>query len=164
MSTIKVDTYLTRGGVSEIAIDKLKGASSAGSMTVVGEGGSTTTNLQQGLTKAWLTLNGQGTIAARDSFNTASITDNGTGDYTLNFSSSTANINYCISGGTDGGNNAYPTQPTISGDIRFNSSSSSPYKSVPTTSGFTMTISTDSNLASPIDTEWTNANIHGDLA
>ena len=51
MSTIKVDTYLTRGGASEIAIDKLKGASSAGSMTIVGEGGTTTTNLQQGLAK-----------------------------------------------------------------------------------------------------------------
>ena len=54
MSTIKVDTYQTRGGASEIAIDKLKGVSSAGSMTVVGEGGSTTTNLQQGLAKAWV--------------------------------------------------------------------------------------------------------------
>jgi hypothetical protein len=29
MSTLKVDTYLTRGGASEIAIDKLKGASTA---------------------------------------------------------------------------------------------------------------------------------------
>ena len=54
MSTIKVDTYLTRGGASEIAIDKLKGASSAGSMTVVGEGGTNTTNLQQGLVKHWV--------------------------------------------------------------------------------------------------------------
>ena len=85
MSTIKVDTYLTRGGASEIAIDKLKGASSAGSMLVVGEGGTNTTNLQQGLIKVWTNFNGEGTIATRDSFNTASLTDNSTGSYSINF-------------------------------------------------------------------------------
>ena len=46
MSTIKVDTYLTRGGASEIAIDKLKGVSSASSISVVAEGGTNTTNMQ----------------------------------------------------------------------------------------------------------------------
>jgi acetoin utilization deacetylase AcuC-like enzyme len=54
MSTLKVDTYLTRGGASEIAIDKLKGVTAAGSMLVVGEGGTNTTNLQQGLAKHWV--------------------------------------------------------------------------------------------------------------
>ena len=52
MSTVKVDTIQTTGGVSEIAIDKLKGVSATGSISIVGEGGSTTTNLQQGLCKA----------------------------------------------------------------------------------------------------------------
>ena len=91
MSTIKVDTYLTRGGASEIAIDKLKGASSAGSMIVVGEGGTTTTNLQQGLAKAWINHN-QATV--HDSFNVGSLTDNGTGDYGLNFTNNMVNIHY----------------------------------------------------------------------
>ena len=71
MSTIKVDTYLTRGGASEIAIDKLKGASSAGSMTVVAEGGTTTTNLQQGLCKWWIKYD-QDTPTTNDSFNVSS--------------------------------------------------------------------------------------------
>ena len=53
MSTVKVDTIQTTGGVSEIAIDKLKGVSAASSISVVAEGGTTTTNLQQGLVKAW---------------------------------------------------------------------------------------------------------------
>ena len=35
MSTINVDTYQTRGGASEIAIEKLKGVTAAGSMLVV---------------------------------------------------------------------------------------------------------------------------------
>jgi hypothetical protein len=81
VSTIKVDTYLTRGGASEIAIDKLKGVTAAGSMLVVGEGGTNTTNLQQGLCKFFSNIIGTGTIATRDSFNQSGITDNGTGDY-----------------------------------------------------------------------------------
>ena len=94
MSTIKVDTYLTRGGASEIAIDKLKGVSSAGSMTVVGEGGSTTTNLQQGLVKAWANSSGSGTPAVDDSFNTSSLTDNGTGDFTITINNNMTDGNY----------------------------------------------------------------------
>ena len=106
MSTIKVDTYLTRGGASEIAIDKLKGASSAGSMTVVGEGGSTTTNLQQGLLKSWIRFNGSGTIAINDNFNCSSISDNGTGDYTMTMQTAMSNANYaqtCGAGDVDHG-------------------------------------------------------------
>ena len=101
MSTIKVDTYLTRGGASEIAIDKLKGASSAGSMTVVGEGGTNTTNLQQGLCKSWLDLNGA-SFGIRDSFNVNSATDNGSGDYTKTLSSAMSNATYStqVSGGS----------------------------------------------------------------
>jgi hypothetical protein len=98
VSTIKVDTYLTRGGASEIAIDKLKGASSAGSMTVVGEGGSTTTNLQQGLCKSWWFVTGTGTAAITDSLNTSGITDNGTGDYTVAISNDMANATYSMGG------------------------------------------------------------------
>ena len=97
MSTIKVDTYLTRGGASEIAIDKLKGASSAASISVVGEGGTTTTNLQQGLTKAWFNLNAA-TPALRDSFNITNVTDEGTGFYEGNFTSAMSNGDYSVSG------------------------------------------------------------------
>ena len=96
MSTIKVDTYLTRGGASEIAIDKLKGASSAGSMTVVGEGGSTTTNLQQGLCKAWSHFTGG--YSAADSFNITSLTDNGTGQPEFNFTNNMGNATYSAAG------------------------------------------------------------------
>ena len=95
MSTIKVDTYLTRGGASEIAIDKLKGASSAGSMTIVGEGGSTTTNLQQGLAKVWLNFDGGGSGGlTRDSLNVSGMTDNGSGSYTITIGSDMSNVNY----------------------------------------------------------------------
>ena len=45
-----------------------------------------TTYSARGIAKAWVNFNGTGTIAARDSENVSSLTDNGTGDYTVNFS------------------------------------------------------------------------------
>jgi hypothetical protein len=48
--------------------------------------------------QAWVNFNGTGTVAIRDSHNVSSITDNGTGDYFLNFSSSLANANYMVNG------------------------------------------------------------------
>jgi hypothetical protein len=96
MSTLKVDTYLTRGGASEIAIDKLKGVTAAGSMLVVGEGGTVTTNLQQGLAKAWVNFKGPDTFGIIDSFNLSSMDDNGVGDYTMSILNDMASVNYSI--------------------------------------------------------------------
>jgi len=92
MSTIKVDTYLTRGGASEIAIDKLKGVTAAGSMLVVAEGGTNTTNLQQGLAKCWYLDNEGG--SSLDSFNVATNTDNSTGNYTKGFTNNFSSDNF----------------------------------------------------------------------
>ncbi len=54
-----------------------------------------------GLAKAWVNFNGTGTVAIRASLNVSSITDNGTGDYTVNFTNALADANYCaaLSGG-----------------------------------------------------------------
>ena len=57
-----------------------------------------TSYVVNGSAKAWVNFNGQGTIAARDSFNVASLTDNGTGDYSINFSNNMSNANYAVSG------------------------------------------------------------------
>ena len=95
MSTIKVDTIQTRGGVSEIAIDKLKGVSSASSISVIAEGGTNTTNLQQGLTKTWANLNGA-SFGLRDSFNIGSATDRATGRYTFTKTTNMSNVNYSV--------------------------------------------------------------------
>jgi hypothetical protein len=45
--------------------------------------------------KAWVNFNGKGTVAIRDSYNVSSVTDNTTGQYTINFSNNMANANYC---------------------------------------------------------------------
>ena len=84
--------------MSEIKTDKLTGVGTAGSIVVTGEGNSTTTNLQQGLCKVWCDLDGTGTIAIDDSFNCASATDNGTGDYTIAYTNSISNANYSLTG------------------------------------------------------------------
>lgn len=44
--------------------------------------------------KAWVNFNGTGTVAIRASYNVSSITDNGTGDYTVNFTTSMPDTNY----------------------------------------------------------------------
>jgi hypothetical protein len=57
------------------------------------------TQLDNGyLCRAWVNFNGTGTVAIRASGNVSSITDNGTGDYTINFASPMPDINYSISG------------------------------------------------------------------
>jgi hypothetical protein len=50
--------------------------------------------------RAWVNFNGTGTVAIRASGNVSSITDNGTGDYTVNFTTSMpdANYSYALSG------------------------------------------------------------------
>ncbi|MEE8433320.1 MAG: hypothetical protein V3S64_00895 [bacterium] len=46
--------------------------------------------------RAWINFNGTGTIAIRDSFNVASITDNGTGDYTVTWDTDFADADYAV--------------------------------------------------------------------
>ena len=79
---------------SELRVDNLKGSTTGGSINVLGEGTSATTNLQQGLCKGWCNFDGTGTATFRDTFNFASLTDQGTGQYDLNFTNNMANTNY----------------------------------------------------------------------
>ena len=44
--------------------------------------------------RAWVNFNGTGTVAIRASFNVSSITDNNTGDYTVNFTTAMSDANY----------------------------------------------------------------------
>ena len=51
-----------------------------------------------GTAKAWVNFNGTGTVAIRRAFNVSSITDNGTGNYTVNFTTAMPDTNYCFVG------------------------------------------------------------------
>ena len=86
---------------SKVEVDEVAGAGSAGVMTVVGEGGSTTTNLQQGLCKCWANIDGTSTAHIDDSFNTSGITDNATGDYSISISNDMSSTDYAPTASTD---------------------------------------------------------------
>jgi hypothetical protein len=49
---------------------------------------------KQSAAKAWVNFNGTGTIAARDSFNVSSLTDNATGHYSVNYTATMDDANY----------------------------------------------------------------------
>ena len=50
--------------------------------------------------RAWVNFNGTGTVAIRASGNVTSITDNGTGDYTVNFTTAMPDANYSVVAGS----------------------------------------------------------------
>jgi len=52
--------------------------------------------------RAWVNFNGTGTVAIRASGNVSSITDNGTGDYTVNFTTAISDANFCTVFGGQG--------------------------------------------------------------
>ena len=58
--------------------------------------------------RAWVNFNGTGTVAIRASGNVSSITDNGPGDYTVNFTTAMVDANYTFSFGIDNYNASYP--------------------------------------------------------
>ena len=80
---------------SELKVNKLTGVTTAGSISVTGEGNSTVTNLQQGLAKAFCRASNSASLT--NTFNIASGTDNGTGNYTFAF---TNNMSTSGSSGT----------------------------------------------------------------
>ena len=70
--------------MSEIRANTISDAAGTGPVTLT----------KQSAAKAWVNFNGTGTIAERDSFNVSSLTDNGTGDYTVNFSNAFGAADY----------------------------------------------------------------------
>jgi hypothetical protein len=70
--------------------------------------------------RAWVNFNGTGTVAIRASGNVSSITDNGTGDYTVNFTTAMPDANYAI---TSEYQSDYPIfSGSISARVKFISS------------------------------------------
>jgi hypothetical protein len=70
----------------------------AGTLTIStlsdGTNSTSATNLVKAPCVAWVNFNGTGTVAIRASYNVSSITDNGTGDYTINYTNALADANY----------------------------------------------------------------------
>ena len=105
----------------------------------------------EGLCKHWILLNGTGTIAVTDSFNNTSITDNGTGDYTITIANDMSTANFCVA--TGGG---YDEDGSTANNRQ------GPGASNKTTTAFKLT--TGSNTTAADDWEAPAAQTLGDLA
>jgi len=83
-------TGITAGGLPDGVITTDDLAANAVTYAKIG------TTEQGQLCKAWVNFNGTSTVAIRASYNVSSITDNGTGDYTVNFTTALADANYSV--------------------------------------------------------------------
>jgi hypothetical protein len=100
-----------------------------------------------GLCKAWVNFNGTGTVAIRAAFNVSSIQDNGTGDYTVNFTTAMPDVNYTATGSSSFiGTSFYPTP------IAFNNNNGTGALVPPTTTA--VRISARNNSFSAADPEY----------
>ena len=121
-SVLNVDEIAAKDGTSPVALTK------------------------QSAAKAWVNLDGTGTIAVSDSFNVTSATDNGTGEYTITITNAMSNSTYSISGGTTPGGGAYT-------DLGYTSLATGSYKMFTSDGG-----------SSQEDKDPVMSNLHGDLA
>ena len=122
-------TGLVSGGLPDATITSAELASNAvdsQTLTLLNASGSAPVYA----CRAWVNFNGTGTVAIRGSGNVSSITDNGTGDYTVNFTTAMVDANYTAVANCD-------TNPSYS--VQFVSmfvSAVSNSTVSPTTSGF----------------------------
>ena len=88
MSNLLVQNIKHTNNTTAMSVD------SSGQVSVRGESSATTTNLQQGLAKAFIIAN---QITAADSFNCSGTTDHGTGNYTYTLTNGFSNSNWVLS-------------------------------------------------------------------
>ena len=89
-STLTANAVLVGNGTS--GINTVAPSTTGNVLTSDGTSWTSAANTQY--VKAWVNFNGTGTPAIRGSFNVSSITDNGTGDFTINFTNAMSNANY----------------------------------------------------------------------
>ena len=88
--------------------------------TLLHSDGSTTTQpsipaLDKRMAKAWVKFNGTGTVAINSAYNVSSITDNGLGQYSVNFGTAMTTANYIFVLGARDANNGMSI-PTFQAD------------------------------------------------
>jgi hypothetical protein len=121
--------------------------STSGDRTSVIPGG--TTLLPEFQCRAWVNFNGTGTVAIRASGNVSSITDNGTGDYTVNFTTAMTDTNYAQLGSTQRNTSANATAVHIT----CNTHSSATARSTGSVRVVTSVAGTGTEAGTPIDCE-----------
>jgi hypothetical protein len=96
-SQLNVDTIVDKAGTSGPSLPNTTTIKIGNTSTYVSEGGGATQNTVQGLAKFWIKHNDAASVS--DSFNQASTTDNGTGDYSHSFTNNMGGAGtYAMSG------------------------------------------------------------------
>lgn len=110
-------TGISVGGIPDGVVDTDVLANNAVTFGKIG------TTEQGQLCKAWVNFDGTGTVAIRASYNVSSITDNGVGQYTVNFTTAMADANYSFATQASNGVNLYwaggPIAVPTSSSFRF---------------------------------------------
>ena len=141
--------------MSTLRTNALEGVDAKNSITIVaGVGNITTTNVQKGLAKVFINMDGTGTIATRDSLNIASITDSATGNYQHNSTNAMSSDDYaCV---YNSGNGAGGSDDSTNPGNGFASSH-------PNTSS-QIAMETSNDEANNVDRDYIGGSWHGDLA
>ena len=113
--------------------------------------GETASRPVSGVAAAWINFNGTGTIAARDSINVASLTDNAAGEYAVNLTNNMSNDDYAYS--ALNGGSTYTEVLPAAGNFQANPNI--------TTSSYTIIIRSSSTR---YDDTFILSQMHGDLA
>ena len=110
------------------------------------------TTEQGQLCKAWVNFDGTGTPTIRAAYNVSSITDNGTGDYTVNFTTALTDANYSISGAQ-----GITSAGASAGIFAVNRNGGTGNEAAPTTSG--CRINTNTQAGNAVDVAYVNVAI-----
>ena len=142
MSTVLANTITAvGGGGSTVKVNN--------DATFISEGGAiTNTVIVQGLAKQWVQFDGSASgAAAIDSFNSDSMTDGGTGDYTITITNNMNNAGYSAEGGGDDRNHNHAVHTIATGSY-----------------GFRARIGIEGSTANNADAAEVSCTAHGDLA
>ncbi len=96
-SQINVDTIVDKAGSGGVAIK----IGNDGTSVYESEGGAVTQNTVQALCKAWYDIDGSGSASLADSLNGSSLTDNGTGDFSVTRTNAMNNLTYACGAMSD---------------------------------------------------------------
>ena len=143
---------------SILKVDEMQGVTSAGDITITGEGGSATQSLQQGLAKAWARFDATSSNSINDSLNISSIRDNASGQHGITLTSAMNNSDWSVQcTGTASGTSGGTTQLDSSS---WAGNGTSPYRTT-TQANFR---GIDNSTSGTVDHDDHNSAVFGDLA
>jgi hypothetical protein len=110
-------TGLAAGGLSDLSVATADIADAA--ITAAKLDGAQSGSAPIYAARAWVNFNGTGTVAIRASGNVSSITDNGTGDYTVNFTTAMPDANYATVSNNDNPDNWSTISTVLAASVRL---------------------------------------------